>query len=74
MLLTERFLAWSGCQQISSLFFVCGFDGIVKPDFAKETGFRPPQKKFIDGVIYDGSQPNAYLKQFSIGLKSSDKL
>ncbi|MFL0807121.1 MAG: ABC transporter substrate-binding protein [Oceanobacter sp.] len=44
------------------------------PSFDTETGFKPPQKEFIDGVTYDGTQPNAYLKQFDIGLKGSDKI
>ncbi|MDH5424912.1 MAG: ABC transporter substrate-binding protein [Gammaproteobacteria bacterium] len=44
------------------------------PDFAKETGFKKPQKHFIDNIVYDGSQPNAYLEKFKIGLKASDKL
>ena len=44
------------------------------PDFASETGFRPPQSEFIDGVTYDGSKPNDYLKQFSIGLKDKDMI
>ncbi len=39
------------------------------PDFETETGFKPEQTEFIDGVSYDGSQPNAYLKKFDIGLK-----
>jgi nitrate/nitrite transport system substrate-binding protein len=39
------------------------------PDFAAETGFKPAQTEFIDGVTYDGTQPNAYLEQFPIGLK-----
>lgn len=39
------------------------------PDFKKETGFRPPQPEFIDGITYDGSKPNKYLKQFKIGMK-----
>jgi nitrate/nitrite transport system substrate-binding protein len=39
------------------------------PDFATETGFKPAQSEFIDGVTYDGTQPNAYLEQFPIGLK-----
>ena len=39
------------------------------PDFASESGYRAPQKEFIDEVVYDGTQPNAYLKKFSIGLK-----
>ncbi|CAA0121361.1 Bicarbonate transport ATP-binding protein CmpC [BD1-7 clade bacterium] len=44
------------------------------PDFASETGFKPVQDEFIDGVAYDGSQPSAYLEKFSIGLKTDDKL
>ncbi len=39
------------------------------PDFASESGFKSPQDTFIDGVVYDGQQPNAYLDQFAIGLK-----
>lgn len=39
------------------------------PDFATETGFKPPQTEFIDEITYDGTQPNAYLSQFPIGLK-----
>ena len=42
------------------------------PDFEKESGFRPPQTEFIDNVTFDGTQPNAYLKKFDIGLKGSD--
>ncbi|VUD52093.1 Nitrate transport protein NrtA [Thalassocella blandensis] len=44
------------------------------PDFAKETGFKPAQKEFIDGVAYDGSQPNAYINSLTIGLKQGDKI
>lgn len=44
------------------------------PDFATETGFKPPQTEFIDGITYDGSKPNAYLEKFKIGLKTGDKL
>jgi nitrate/nitrite transport system substrate-binding protein len=44
------------------------------PDFAAETGFRPPQTEFIDGITFDGSKPNAYLKQFPIGLKGEEQL
>lgn len=43
------------------------------PDFDKETGFKGPQKGFIDGIVYDGRKPNDYLKQFKIGLKSNEK-
>lgn len=39
------------------------------PDFATETGFRPSTDEFIDGVPYDGSQPNAYLQSMKIGLQ-----
>jgi len=39
------------------------------PDFATETGFKPEQTEFIDGISYDGSKPNEYLEKFSIGLK-----
>jgi len=42
------------------------------PDFARETGFRPPQSGFIDGLVYDGTQPNAYLAKFAIGLKGQE--
>lgn len=39
------------------------------PDFDAETGFKPEQTEFIDGVSYDGSKPNDYLEKFKIGLK-----
>jgi nitrate/nitrite transport system substrate-binding protein len=48
-------------------------EGLMKasdfPDFVSEEGFRNPQKHFIDDIVYDGKQPNAYLKKFPIGLK-----
>jgi nitrate/nitrite transport system substrate-binding protein len=34
-----------------------------------ETGIKPPSADFIDGVTFDASKPNDYLKQFAIGLK-----
>ncbi|HOP15995.1 MAG TPA: CmpA/NrtA family ABC transporter substrate-binding protein [Gammaproteobacteria bacterium] len=43
------------------------------PDFASETGYRAPQSEFIDGVTFDGTKPNDYLKSFSIGLKGDDQ-
>ncbi|MBB3046417.1 nitrate/nitrite transport system substrate-binding protein [Litorivivens lipolytica] len=53
-------------------------DGVMQasdfPDFAKETGFKPPQKEFIDGVTYDGTKPNDYLGKFKIGLKGKDEV
>lgn len=44
------------------------------PDFANETGFKPPQSEFIDGLTYDGRAPNAYLEGFQIGLKADSSL
>jgi nitrate/nitrite transport system substrate-binding protein len=37
-------------------------------------GFKAPQGGFIDGVTYDGKQPNAYLAKFAIGLKQGQKV
>jgi nitrate/nitrite transport system substrate-binding protein len=42
------------------------------PEFATESGYKPPQSEFIDGVTYDGKKPNDYLKKFKIGLKGKD--
>jgi nitrate/nitrite transport system substrate-binding protein len=42
------------------------------PDFATETGFKAPQTEFIDNITFDGTQPNAYLEQFPIGLKGEE--
>ncbi|QFU74295.1 nitrate ABC transporter substrate-binding protein [Halioglobus maricola] len=42
------------------------------PSFASETGFKPAQTEFIDGKVFDGSQPNTYLEQFPIGLKGDE--
>ncbi len=44
------------------------------PDFTNETGFKAPQQHFIDDIVYDGNQPNAYLEKFKLGLKKGDKL
>jgi nitrate/nitrite transport system substrate-binding protein len=33
-------------------------------------GYRPPQDGFIDGKVFDGKTPNAYLDGFAIGLHS----
>ncbi len=43
-------------------------------DFESETGFKPPQGEFIDGYVFDGTKPNAYLEQFPIGLKGDTVL
>jgi nitrate/nitrite transport system substrate-binding protein len=40
-------------------------------DFPKTNGFKGAQSGFIDGVVFDGSKPNAYLSRFPIGLKGA---
>jgi nitrate/nitrite transport system substrate-binding protein len=37
-------------------------------------GFKPPTKDFIDGVEYDGKQPNAYIEKQALGLKGQQKI
>jgi len=53
-------------------------DGLMQasdfPDFETESGFKPEQTGFIDGVAYDGLEPNAYLERFEIGLKGDSVL
>ena len=44
------------------------------PSFKSENGFRDPQTHFIDGIVYDGTKPNAYINKFKIGLKKGDHL
>ena len=44
------------------------------PDFGTESGFKPPQTEFLDGITYDGSKPNDYLSSLEIGLKADSKL
>ncbi|TGD73009.1 nitrate ABC transporter substrate-binding protein [Mangrovimicrobium sediminis] len=44
------------------------------PEFATESGYRAPQTEFIDGKVYDGTKPNAYLEQFPIGLKGNETI
>jgi nitrate/nitrite transport system substrate-binding protein len=44
------------------------------PDFSNESGFKPPQTEFIDGITYDGLRPNDYLESLIIGLKAGDKI
>ncbi|HBC56426.1 MAG TPA: nitrate ABC transporter substrate-binding protein [Gammaproteobacteria bacterium] len=44
------------------------------PDFATEDGFKPPQSEFIDGIVFDGTKPNAYIEKFPIGLKAKQSL
>ena len=42
--------------------------------FDKETGFKPAQADFIDGIVFDGTKPNEYLTKFPIGLKGKQKV
>ncbi len=53
-------------------------EGVMKasefPVFDKESGYRPPQSEFIDGKVFDGTQPNTYLDQFPIGLKGAETI
>ena len=44
------------------------------PDLDTESGFKKPQKDFIDNIVYDGKAPNEYLKKFKIGLKNKDMM
>lgn len=53
-------------------------DGTFKasdfPELNSSDGFKAPQKHFIDNIIFDGKQPNAYLEKFPIGLKDKDTI
>ncbi|WP_111977970.1 CmpA/NrtA family ABC transporter substrate-binding protein [Algibacillus agarilyticus] len=53
-------------------------EGLAKPsdfpNFKTETGFKPTQTEFIDGIAYDGTKPNAYIESLKIGLKTKDKM
>ncbi|MDD3798955.1 MAG: CmpA/NrtA family ABC transporter substrate-binding protein [Novosphingobium sp.] len=50
-------------------------DGAIPAGSVPETdGFRGEQGGFIDGITYDGKQPNAYLAKFKIGLKQGQKV
>jgi len=37
-------------------------------DLPATDGYKAPTADFIDGILYDGRQPNAYLRRFAIGL------
>lgn len=44
--------------------------GVIPKAAIPETdGFKPEQSGFIDGIPFNGKQPNAYLASFAIGLK-----
>jgi len=49
--------------------------GVIPAAAVPQTdGFKAAQSGFIDGVTYDGKQPNAYLAKFAIGLKQGQKV
>jgi nitrate/nitrite transport system substrate-binding protein len=49
--------------------------GVIPAAALPETdGFKPEQSGFIDGITYDGRQPNAYLAKFAIGLKPGQRV
>ncbi len=49
--------------------------GVIEQGDVPETdGFREPQSGFIDGITYDGRQPNAYLSKFTIGLQQGQRV
>ena len=48
---------------------------VDKKDFPWQSdGYRQPQTHFIDNIVYDGRQPNAYLQKFAIGLKGRETI
>lgn len=50
-------------------------DGVIEESAVPETdGFREPTGEFIDGVTYDGRDPNGYLTSFDIGLKQGQSV
>jgi nitrate/nitrite transport system substrate-binding protein len=50
-------------------------DGVMKasdfPDLDSATFIKAPQPGPLDGIVYDGTQPNAYIDSFAIGLKGN---
>jgi nitrate/nitrite transport system substrate-binding protein len=42
---------------------------IAASDLPKTDGYAPPDGGFLDGVVYDGRKPNAYLRSLAIGKK-----
>jgi nitrate/nitrite transport system substrate-binding protein len=41
---------------------------LTAADVPETDGYAPPDAGFIDGVVYDGRKPTAYLKSLAIGL------
>ena len=46
---------------------------LTKKDIPTTDGYKPPTGDFIDGVVYDGRKPNAYLSKFDVGLQGKSK-
>ncbi len=45
-------------------------EGVLKEsDLPQTNGYKPATSDFIDGMEYDGTKPNDYLKKFKIGNK-----
>ena len=42
---------------------------LTEDEIPQTDGFKAPTAEFIDGVEYDGKQPNAYLRKFKVGNK-----
>ncbi len=42
---------------------------LTATEIPETQGYAPPDAGFIDGVVYDGRAPNAYLRLLAIGLK-----
>jgi nitrate/nitrite transport system substrate-binding protein len=48
---------------------------VNEADFPWDTdGYREPTDEFIDGITYDGTQPNAYLEALPIGLRGDERV
>ena len=46
-------------------------EGVIKDADVPDTdGFRGPEDDFIDDIVFDGREPNAYLESLPIGLKA----
>ena len=49
--------------------------GVIPKDAVPQTdGYKGEQSGFIDGMTFNGKQPNAYLAKFTIGLKQGQSV
>ena len=44
---------------------------LAASDVPETDGYKPPDAGFIDGIVYDGRTPNAYLARFAVGLQAA---